>query len=101
MEIFVIFEVRKYMFILIVDKREKELSESSEKGTGVLTSRYGNLSLIFSRKLDVKFTALFQQTVKRIVHVCVVKIARKLPAKLLKRKQYQVCTLKCIDIVNG
>lgn len=37
MEIFVIFkiEVIKYMFILIVDKREKELSESSEKGTGV------------------------------------------------------------------
>lgn len=35
MEIIVIFEVRKYMFILIVDKREKELSESSEKGTGV------------------------------------------------------------------
>lgn len=35
MEIIVIFEVRKYMFILIIDKREKELSESSEKGTGV------------------------------------------------------------------
>lgn len=35
LEIFVIFEVMKYMFILIVDKREKELSESSEKGTGV------------------------------------------------------------------
>lgn len=35
MEIIVIFEVMKYMFILIVDKREKELSESSEKGTGV------------------------------------------------------------------
>lgn len=96
-------EVIKYMFVLIVDKREKELSESSEKGTVLvyLTSRYENLSLIFSHKLDVKFTALFQQTVKRIVHVCVVKIARKLPAKLLKRRQYQVCTLKCIDIVNG
>lgn len=35
MEIFVIFELVKYMFLLIVDKREKELSESSEKGTGV------------------------------------------------------------------
>lgn len=35
MEIFVIFEVMKYMFILIVDKRGKELLESSEKGTGV------------------------------------------------------------------
>lgn len=37
MEIFVIFELTKYryMFLLIVDKREKELSESSEKGTGV------------------------------------------------------------------
>lgn len=37
MKIFVIFELMKYqyMFLLIVDKREKELSESSEKGTGV------------------------------------------------------------------
>lgn len=28
-------EVIKYMFILIVDKREKEFLESSEKGIGV------------------------------------------------------------------
>lgn len=37
MKIFVIFELMKYqyMFFLIVDKREKEFLELSEKGIGV------------------------------------------------------------------
>lgn len=49
MEIIVIFEVRKYMFILIVDKREKELSESSEKGTGVFNLKvWKSVFIIFS-----------------------------------------------------
>lgn len=44
MKIFVIFELMKYqyMFLLIVDKREKELSESSEKGTGVFNLKVWN-----------------------------------------------------------
>lgn len=37
-----IFEMMKYMFILIVDKREKELSESSEKGTGKFNLKLWN-----------------------------------------------------------